>query len=164
MLIISDTRSIIPQIIVNAAILAKGFITIMIPKINVTKERININAQLGLSDDFKLNASWNLTILLIIIQQPMIIGRKALIIFGLNINTKPNIIYTIPSISSKLNALNSFGLEKYDIVCMIPTTSKKHPRQINNTDNETSGLNIKKSETTIRQIDNTIDPFAYLFI
>ena len=77
---------------------------------------------------------------------------------------KPNIIYTIPSISSKLNALNSFGLEKYDIVCMIPTTSKKHPRQINNTDNETSGLNIKKSETTIRQIDNTIDPFAYLFI
>ena len=57
MLIISDTRSIIPQIIVNAAILAKGFITIMIPKINVTKERININAQLGLSDDFKLNAS-----------------------------------------------------------------------------------------------------------
>ena len=57
MLIISDIRSIIPQIIVNAAILAKGFITIMIPKINVTKERININAQLGLSDDFKLNAS-----------------------------------------------------------------------------------------------------------
>ena len=35
-----------------------------------------------------------------------------IIIFGLNINTKPNIIYTIPSISSKLNALNSFGLEK----------------------------------------------------
>ena len=49
----------------------------------------------------------------------MIIGRKALIIFGLNINTKPNIIYTIPSISSKLNALNSFGLEKYDIVLTI---------------------------------------------
>ena len=91
----------------------------------------------------------------------MIIGRKALIIFGLNINTKPNIIYTIPSISSKLNALNSFGLEKYDIVCMIPTTSKKHPRQINNTDNETSGLNIKKSETILHKAKEKKKIYCY---
>ena len=111
-LIISDASNIIPHIIVSADILANGFITITIPKISVRKESININAQLGLSADFKLNASWNLTILFIIIQHPIIIGRNAFIILGLKIKTNPNIIYTIPSINSKLKALNSFGLEK----------------------------------------------------
>ena len=76
------------------------------------KESSSIIGQLGLSDDFKLKASWNFIMLFIIIQQPIIIGKKDLIILGLNINTKPNMIYIIPSTNSKLNALNSFGLEK----------------------------------------------------
>ena len=94
----------------------------------------------------------------------MIIGKKALIIVGLKIKTKPSIIHKIPSINSKLTTLYSFGLVKYDIVCIIPSISKKHPKQIKITFKDVSGLNIKNSDKTIKQIESTMDPFAYLCI
>ena len=116
MFISSDTRSIIPQIIVRAAIVANGLKTITIPNIRFKMDEISTIFQLGLSADFKLKPNWIFKTLFVIIQHPIIIGRNALIIVGLKTITIPKIIQIIPSINSKLNVLISLLLEKYDIV------------------------------------------------
>ena len=164
MFISSDTRSVIPQIIVSAAIVENGLNTIIIPNIRFKIDEISIIFQLGLSADFKLKPNWIFKTLFVIIQHPTIIGRKALIILGLNTITKPSIIQMIPSINSKLKVLISFALEKYDIVWIIPSITKKIPRKMKTTVSDVSGLNIKNKDSTIRQIDKIIELFAYLFI
>ena len=89
---ISVIKRIIPAIVVNVAIEAKGLKNITSPNAKWSKALINIIDQEGEDIDFKLNANWNLTINCIINQAPIIIPKNSFKIEGFNINSNPIIV------------------------------------------------------------------------
>lgn len=162
-LTISEISNIIPDMVVTAIKVAKGLNIITIPSMNVIIDNISIIPQPLFSIAFKLKANWKRIILCIIIHAPTSVAKNSFIKLGFIISKIPIHIYAIPSTSSKLNDLNSFDEEKYEIICIIPIIDSIIPISITIKFKDSVGLNIKNIAKIISTMEITSDDFANFF-